>query len=144
MAPRCRIGVHGANHAFDESRMELVCRKNGLISQVACLEECSRRGTSLDHRAGSIRLFQRTQGGDRLCGKEQYRVQRSPFVAHKNWLRSKESSQRFRTHVVKRGGYLRDLLIYVYTNLDLLINGVSLLHTQLRDRERHKARRVGP
>jgi hypothetical protein len=50
--PSTGIGIHGADHTFDESRMGLVCRKNGLINQVAYLEECSRRGTSLENVLG--------------------------------------------------------------------------------------------
>jgi hypothetical protein len=52
MAPGCRISVHGANYTFDESRMGLVCHKNRLINQTICLEECSRRGTSLENVLG--------------------------------------------------------------------------------------------
>ena len=35
-----------------QARMRLVCRKNGLINQTVCLEECSRRGTSLENVLG--------------------------------------------------------------------------------------------
>ena len=75
--------------------------KNRLINQVVCLEECSRRGTSLDHSSGSVRLFQRAHGDDRLCGKEQYREQRSPVAGHRCVLyEEKDQTVRMRRRMV--------------------------------------------
>jgi hypothetical protein len=71
---------------------------------VICLEEYSRRGTSLDYSSGSVRLFQRAYGDDSLCGKQQYREQRVPVAGHRCVLyEEKDQTVRMRRCMVSLG-----------------------------------------
>ena len=70
--------------------MGLVCRKNGLINQTVCLEECSRRGTSLENMLGHCAYPERLCVGYRFCdGKKRGKQSRTP-LCHRGVLYQEE------------------------------------------------------
>jgi len=90
MAPGCRRGVNGADRTSDEPRMGCVCRKHGLSNQTGGLEECSRRGTSLEHVVGHCTYLERLRAGERLCHEKQGREQCRTPLCHRGMLDQEE------------------------------------------------------